>query len=70
MLAMYLARKLTQSAYSEIGQYFGGRNHSTVMSAEKRVCEMLKSQVPMRVASQSWNLPDLMSSLEQQLLTG
>src|SRR5690606_24995957 len=26
MLAMFLARKHTQSAYSEIGQHFGGRN--------------------------------------------
>ena len=37
MLAMYLARKHTGAAYSEIGRYFGGRNHSTVMSAEKKV---------------------------------
>ncbi|HID23558.1 MAG TPA: chromosomal replication initiator protein DnaA, partial [Planctomycetaceae bacterium] len=31
MLAMFLARKHTQAAYREIGQYFGGRNHSTVL---------------------------------------
>ena len=37
MLAMYLARKHTGAAYSEIGRYFGGRNHSTVISAEKKV---------------------------------
>ena len=41
---MYLARKMTQAAYSEIGEYFGGRNHSTVMSAEKRVRDLLASQ--------------------------
>lgn len=70
MLAMYLARKMTPAAYSEIGEYFGGRNHSTVMSAEKRVRELLASQVTFRVASQSWKLGDLVSSLEQQLLTG
>jgi chromosomal replication initiator protein len=70
MLAMYLARKMTQAAYSEIGEYFGGRNHSTVMSAEKRVRDLLASQVTVRVAAQSWKLGDLMSSLEQQLLTG
>ena len=67
---MYLARKMTQAAYSEIGEYFGGRNHSTVMSAEKRVLELLKSQATMRVATQNWNLGDLVGSLEQQLLTG
>ena len=70
MLAMYLARKMTQSAYSEIGKYFGGRNHSTVMSAEKRVRDLLASQVTMRVAAQNWKLGDLVSSLEQQLMTG
>ena len=70
MLAMYLARKMTQSAYSEIGEYFGGRNHSTVMSAEKRVRDLLASQVTLRVAAQNWKLGDLVSSLEQQLLTG
>jgi chromosomal replication initiator protein len=70
MLAMYLARKLTHAAYSEIGQYFGGRNHSTVMSAEKRVREMLTSEAKVRVASQTVNLRDLMASLEQQLMTG
>jgi chromosomal replication initiator protein len=70
MLAMYLARKMTQAAYSEIGKYFGGRNHSTVMSAEKRVRDLLASQVTMRVAAQNWKLGDLVSSLEQQLMTG
>lgn len=37
MLAMFLARKYTPSAYKEIGQYFGRRQHSTVISAEKTV---------------------------------
>src|SRR4029453_10838146 len=37
MLAMFLARKHTSSAYSEIGQHFGGRNHSTAVAAEKKV---------------------------------
>ena len=32
---MYWAQHTTAS-YSEIGRYFGGRNHSTVISAEKR----------------------------------
>jgi hypothetical protein len=40
------------------------------MSAEKRVRDLLASQVTMRVASQNWKLGDLVSSLEQQLMTG
>lgn len=37
MLAMWLARKHTRNALSEIGRYFGNRSHSTVISAQKRV---------------------------------
>jgi chromosomal replication initiator protein len=37
MLAMYLARKYTPAAYKEIGDYFGNRRHSTVISAERTV---------------------------------
>ena len=31
MLAMWLARKYTRAAWSEIGQFFGRRSHSTVI---------------------------------------
>ena len=41
MLAMFLARKYTRAAYAEIGDYFGHRRHSTVISAEKKVAEWL-----------------------------
>ncbi len=37
MLAMWLARKYTRSALSEIGRHFGGRSHSTVAAAQKKV---------------------------------
>ena len=37
MLAMWLARKHTRAALSEIGHYFGRRSHSTVISAQTRV---------------------------------
>src|SRR5439155_23069351 len=32
MLAMYLARKHSKATYGEVGHYFGGRNHSTVLA--------------------------------------
>lgn len=70
MLAMFLARKHTQSAYSEIGQHFGGRNHSTVMSAERKVRKWLTDNTPVRVASQHWTFQEIVSNLEQQLLAG
>jgi chromosomal replication initiator protein len=37
MLAMWLARKYTRAALSEIGRYFGGRSHSTVIAAHRKV---------------------------------
>ena len=37
MVAMHLARKHTQSATREIGGHFGGRNHSTVLNADRSV---------------------------------
>ena len=36
ILAMYLARQHTSAAFSEIGRYFGDRNHSTVIAAYRR----------------------------------
>lgn len=70
MLAMFLARKHTQAAYSEIGKHFGGRNHSTVMSAEKKVHGWLRDESSIRVAANSWPLGEIVSALEEQLLAG
>ncbi|MBR4104962.1 MAG: hypothetical protein IKK39_13000, partial [Thermoguttaceae bacterium] len=42
-LAMWLARKHTRSALAEIGAYFGGRRHSAVLSAQKKVDRLLKT---------------------------
>ena len=70
MLAMFLARKHTQSAYNEIGKQFGGRNHSTVMSAERKVQQWLDENSTIQVASQTWTIGEILSTLEQQLLVG
>ncbi|MFH5802869.1 DnaA ATPase domain-containing protein [Alienimonas sp. DA493] len=37
MVAMHLCRKHTAAALREIGGHFGGRNHSTVLSADRSV---------------------------------
>ena len=39
-VAMYLARKLTTRSLPEIGRRFGGRDHTTVLHACKRVVEL------------------------------
>lgn len=35
-LAMYLARKMTTRSMPEIGRYFGGRDHTTVLNAVRK----------------------------------
>lgn len=70
MLAMYLARKHTTTPYSEIGQHFGGRNHSTVMSAERKVQDWIKSNAALQVSSSPWPIQEVLGTLEQQLLAG
>jgi chromosomal replication initiator protein len=70
MLAMFLARKHTPSAYTEIGQHFGGRNHSTVMSAERKVQQWLEQNETIKVASQTWTIGEILQTLEQQLMAG
>ena len=39
-IAMYLAKRLTTRSLPEIGRKFGGRDHTTVMHAVKRITEM------------------------------
>ncbi len=43
ILAMYLARQHTNAAFSEIGRYFGNRNHSTVIAAYRRAEDWIKA---------------------------
>lgn len=70
MLAMFLARKHTRAAYSEIGQHFGGRDHTTVMAAERKVQSWIAGQTEIRLHSQVWSCLELLQTLEQQLLAG
>jgi chromosomal replication initiator protein len=70
MLAMFLARRHTQAAYKEIGDFFGGRNHSTVVAAEKKIDTWLRAEKELTFAGRNWHLSDIMESIEQQLLAG
>jgi chromosomal replication initiator protein len=70
MLAMWLARKHTRAALSEIGHYFGRRSHSTVVSAQKRVDKWMATGQTLQVAERTWNVDDAIRQLEQHLLAG
>jgi chromosomal replication initiator protein len=39
-IAMYLSKQLTPRSLPEIGRRFGGRDHTTVMHAVKRIDEL------------------------------
>ncbi len=40
-IAMYLCRELTELSLPKIGQQFGGRDHTTVMHADKKIRQLL-----------------------------
>ena len=46
-VAMYLAKNLTSNSYPEIGQHFGGRDHTTVMHAVGKVEKMVAENAGM-----------------------
>ncbi len=51
MLAMWLSRKMTGSAWSEIGDYYHRKSHSTVIAAHKRVEQLLSAKEPKRITA-------------------
>ena len=67
MVAMYLARKHTGAAYSEIGRFFGGRNHSTVISAEKKVRGWLLDEARTGLLAGFETMGDILGALERSL---
>lgn len=70
MLAMWLARKHTRSALSEIGQYFGRRTHSTVISAQRKVEGWMSKGAPLEVLHKRCNLEDVIRRVEEKLRVG
>lgn len=67
MLAMFLARKHTQAALSEIGDFFGGRRHSTVLAAEKRIKSWASDNQLMETGVQAVNTREVIRKVEAKL---
>lgn len=47
-IAIYLCRELTTESFPKIGSYFGGRNHSTIISADKKIRKELDTNESLR----------------------
>ena len=70
MLAMFLARKYTPAAYQEIGEYFGNRRHSTVISAEKTVSGWLADNAKLQLPRGPLTIRDALRHVEANLHVG
>lgn len=69
MLAMWLARKYTRAPWSEIGQFFGRRSHSTVISAHRRVEKLITAQAQIGVGDAPRGVEETIRRLETALRT-
>jgi chromosomal replication initiator protein len=49
-VSMYLARRMTNLSLEEIGGYFGGRDHTTVLHAERKIDDMLRTDSALQAA--------------------
>ena len=57
-IAMFLARKLCKSSYPELGQKFGGKDHTTVLSACRKVDGLVRDDSKVR---------DIVNEIERHL---
>jgi chromosomal replication initiator protein len=67
MLAMFLARKHTAAAYSELGAYFGGRNHSTAVAAEKKVRLWIAEDADLALGERRLRVREVIERAEREL---
>ncbi len=70
MLAMWLARKHTRSALSEIGKFFGDRSHSTVVNAQKKVDGWIDDKHPVHGETFDLPLDEAIRKIERILQAG
>lgn len=48
-IAIYLCRELTNESFPKMGTYFGGRDHSTIISAYQRIKDDLKKNPQLQI---------------------
>lgn len=52
-IAMYLSRQLTSSSYPEIGERFGGKDHSTIIHAIRKIEKLMENDFQIRSTIES-----------------
>jgi chromosomal replication initiator protein len=67
MLAMWLARRYTRAALSEIGDFFGGRSHSTVVSAKRKFDDLITAGGEIVVGDRACHVEDAVRRIEAAL---
>jgi chromosomal replication initiator protein len=67
MLAMWLARKHTRAALTEISEFFGRRSHSTVVSAQNKVERWVHDGRRVQCSHRACDVRDVVKRLERGL---
>ncbi|NLJ72133.1 MAG: chromosomal replication initiator protein DnaA [Syntrophomonadaceae bacterium] len=49
-IAMYLCRNLTDASYPQIGDQFGGRDHTTILHAYEKIDKQIKEDEELKIA--------------------
>jgi len=70
MLAMWLARKFTRAPFAEIGEYFGRRSHSTVISAQNKVDHWLADGGKVQLGAADCDVREVLRRLEARMQAG
>ncbi len=67
MLAIFLCRKHTAASFGEISKYFGGKNHSSAVAAEKKIQEWLQMSESLATGGREWPIRELIERVEREL---
>ena len=59
-IAMFICRELTKSSYPEIGEKFGGKDHSTIIHSVKKIEKLMTSDL---------QLKSIVDNLKKQLIS-
>jgi chromosomal replication initiator protein len=70
MLAMWLSRKYTSAGLAEIGKYYGGRSHSTVVAAQKKINGLLESDAAIDLRTRTTSVSSAVGHLKRSLEVG